>query len=451
MAARKSGSDFQNTGPLSYLEEVPFKLNDKFRCPAKVGLPIGFCLQDCGALLAEVQYDFSLERRSVRWGEELADARAAQERARLRAEAALAEQEAQETAAASQDSDGRPEGHTPDEQDLLPPALNPVLAGLRHNAILTPLPAPSLGPVRHPSPPPPPPQSLNLADFEREEDPFDKLELKTLDDREELRSILQVQSATPPDPAPRSRSSTPPPAPAPAPNPAPAPAPAPKPALFHKPNGLVALLDLDGHGGGGLGQLENDRPCNIRSLTFPKLSDPGDPAPPRSLPNGGPLSSAGVKNDVGRSQDPHNGTPKEPGLVPAAGVVSPPGGGPGQCGALFSLSPSERQCVETIVGMGYSYEGVMKAMQRQGQNVEQVLDYLFVHARLCERGFDASAVEECLEMYQCSEEKALEFLQLMSRFGEMGFERDAIKEVLLEHNNDQDKALEDLMARAAAS
>ncbi|KAJ8331944.1 hypothetical protein SKAU_G00430750, partial [Synaphobranchus kaupii] len=398
------------------------------------------------------QYDFSLERRSVRWGEELADARAAQERARLRAEAAIAEAEAQEPVAASEDGDGGPpEGRSSDEQDPPPPALNPVLAGLRHNDILTPLPAPSLGPVRQASPPPP--QSLNLADFEREEDPFDKLELKTLDDREELRNILQVQSATPPDPAPRSRSSTPPPAPA----PVPAPRAAPKPALFHKPNGLVTLLDLDrpgGGGGGGLGPLENDRPCNIRSLTFPKLSDPGDPsdvcaygsAPLRSLPNGAPLPSAGGRNDVGRSQEPHNGTPKEPGSAAPAFVVSPPGGG-----GLFSLSLGERQCVETIVGMGYSYEGVLKAMQRQGQNVEQVLDYLFVHARLCERGFDANAVEECLEMYQCSEEKALESLQLMSRFGEMGFERSAIKEVLLVHDNDQDKALEDLMARAAAS
>ncbi|KAG9338319.1 hypothetical protein JZ751_025990 [Albula glossodonta] len=456
MAARKSGSDIHNTGPISYLDDVPFKLNDKFRCPAKVGLPIGFCLPDCSSLLAEIQYDFSLERRSVRWGEELAEARAAQERGRLRDEAAHAESEGQEPQVALQDSDGGPESgrppHPSDDQDPPPPALNPVLAGLRHNAILTPLPAPSLVPPRHPSPPPP--QSLNLADFEREEDPFDKLELKTLDDKEELRSILQVQSATPPEPAPQSRSSTPPPSA--------------KPALFHKPNGLVALLSLDQPGGGPLGQLETDRPCNIRSLTFPKLSDPGDsseepgytPAPPRSLPNGAPLPSAQTllqKNDIGCSLEPHNGAPKEPSSLPAAApllspcVALPPGGGAGQCGALLNLSPSERQCVETIVGMGYSYEGVLKAMQRQGQNVEQVLDYLFVHGRLCERGFDASAVEECLEMYQCSEEKALEFLQLMSRFGEMGFERDAIKEVLLVHNNDQDKALEDLMARAAAS
>lgn len=55
--------------------------------------------------------------------------------------------------------------------------------------------------------------------------------------------------------------------------------------------------------------------------------------------------------------------------VPACGPPSYPAPA---AGALLSLSPSERQCMETVVGMGYSYEGVLKAMQRQGQNVEQV-------------------------------------------------------------------------------
>lgn len=45
-------------------------------------------------------------------------------------------------------------------------------------------------------------------------------------------------------------------------------------------------------------------------------------------------------------------------------------------GALLSMTPSERQCAETLVGMGYSYEGVLRAMQRQGQNVEQVRHHL---------------------------------------------------------------------------
>ncbi|XP_062410112.1 ubiquitin-associated protein 1 [Sardina pilchardus] len=482
MAARKSGTDTYNTGPISYLDDVPFRLNDKFRCPAKVGLPIGFCLPDCGTVMADMQYDFSLERRTVRWGEELARARAAEAEAAEAAAAAAtngqSEQEAQ--ASSAQDSDGGLAGgkraRPSDEHELPPPALNPVLAGLSHNAILTPLPAPSIGATNASSQPPHPSHGLNLADFEREEDPFDKLELKTLDDKEELRSILQAQ--------PQSEPAVP--APAPAPGPAPAPAPDPrrsctpplqsKAGLYHKPNGLVALLDLERVAAGGVsgfGRMDPDRPCNIRSLTFPKLSDPGDSptdanpfhsgymsAPPRpGMTNGNPpalqrtVPSSHSHNAL--PQEPatymhthtqNNGTPKQ-----CAPVSGPPPGSLPCGGALLSLSPAERQCVETIVSMGYSYEGVIKAMQRQGQNVEQVLDYMFIHTRLCERGFDASAVEECLEMYQCSEEKALEFLQLMSRFGEMGFERDTIKEVLLVHNNDQDKALEDLMARAATA
>lgn len=42
-------------GPISYLDDVPFKVNDKFRCPAKVGLPVGFCPPDCVSLLMDTQ------------------------------------------------------------------------------------------------------------------------------------------------------------------------------------------------------------------------------------------------------------------------------------------------------------------------------------------------------------------------------------------------------------
>ncbi|XP_012726182.2 ubiquitin-associated protein 1 isoform X1 [Fundulus heteroclitus] len=454
MATRKSGSDVYNNGPISYLDEVPFKLNEKFRCPAKVGLPVGFCLTDNAALLADTKYDFTLERRSVRWGIELADARAAA----ARAEEAAAKQEAESRE--SQDIDGRGGNNirsVAEDQELLPPALNPVLAGFSHNAILTPLPAPTLGP-RISQDSTPQPQNLNLADFEREEDPFDKLELKTLDDKEELRTILQSQPQPQPPPSVSSpqqgsvsRGDSPSP-------PDTNSGVSSKPGFAHKPNGLVALLDMDKVRHPGRAGFEtDDRPCNIRSLTFPKLSDSGEPesvkyspvpapSPRRNQSNGSPQALPRTQVIVAPEPPSHNksGTPKP--TNPGTGPIGLPCGG-----ALLSMTPSEQQCVETVVGMGYSYEEVLRAMQRQGQNVEQVLDYLFLHGRLCERGFDASAVEECLEMYQCSEEKALQYLQLLSRFGEMGFERDAIKEVLLVHNNDQDKALEDLMARAAAS
>lgn len=258
-----------------------------------------------------------MEKRSVRWGEDLAKARA---NGAQTAESRQVESE-KDRQTASQDADaglaGGKKAHPTEEQELLPPALNPVLAGLRHNAILTPLPAPSFGPAQ-PASNNPAPQSLNLADFEREEDPFDKLELKTLDDKEELRSILQSQpqssisapEAPVPEPCPPSQNNTPPLQD--------------KSVLFHKPNGLVGLLDLERSGG----QIDAERPCNIRSLTFPKLSDPGDSpsefplnlypaAPPRSLPNGTPpmlLSSTTHTNSSipgelsGHAQ---NGTPKQ--------------------------------------------------------------------------------------------------------------------------------------------
>lgn len=255
------------------------------------------------------------------WGEELAQARAAEAEAAEAAAAARsqAEQEAQATAVAAQDSDGglaggkRARSSEEQEPPLLPPAMNPVLAGLSHNAILTPLPAPSMGPSNT-STHSPPSHSLNLADFEREEDPFDKLELKTLDDKEELRSILQAQpQAQPQTPA----APTPPPTHAPTPIPTSVPTADPrrsctpplqsKAGLYHKPNGLVALLDLERVAAGGFGaggRMDADRPCNIRSLTFPKLSDPGD-----SPTDAGPLHSSGYSPGPPSRPPVPNGNP----------------------------------------------------------------------------------------------------------------------------------------------
>nr|1WGN_A Chain A, ubiquitin associated protein [Homo sapiens] len=55
-------------------------------------------------------------------------------------------------------------------------------------------------------------------------------------------------------------------------------------------------------------------------------------------------------------------------------------GSSGAYSELQMLSPSERQCVETVVNMGYSYECVLRAMKKKGENIEQILDYLFAHS-----------------------------------------------------------------------
>lgn len=52
----------------------------------------------------------------------------------------------------------------------------------------------------------------------------------------------------------------------------------------------------------------------------------------------------------------------------------------------------------------------------------KILDYLFAHGQLCEKGFDPLLVEEALEMHQCSEEKVGPFVlhrNLLERCAEL--------------------------------
>ncbi|OCU02751.1 hypothetical protein XELAEV_18008520mg [Xenopus laevis] len=486
MASRQSTSDLP--GPFSYLEDVPFKIGEKFRVPDKVGLPIGFCVPDISQLVKETQYDFLLEKKSIRWAEEMKEMKEAELKAR-----AVLSQDNVEAAAGGKNKSATS-------------AINSFLATLQHNNILTPTPA-SDNAIKYPVTSPPDLKAdFNPADFECEEDPFNKLELKTIDDKEELKNILNIHIRPVPasdlsnegfNPSDKEEEVS-----------APLKAEDLDLKLLPKPNGLITLPHLENceliPTSSKVSLAPISTVSNIKSLSFPKLdSDDGEQNRVKFtgtsyLPNGTFLHSLSAgsphkpseinghhmpghsslhadslaqtamsppsatqilptgteekprtspNNDTKQITTPHVTVLKVPNSIACSKRV----GSPGYEELLQALSGSERQCVETIVGMGYSYEGVMRAMQKQGQNVEQVLEYLFIQAQLCEKGFDPALVEEAMEMYQCSEEKTTEFLQLMSKFKEMGFEQKDIKEVLLLHNNDQDKALEELMARAGAS
>ncbi|NXN46642.1 UBAP1 protein, partial [Rhinoptilus africanus] len=494
-------------GPFSYLDDVPFKIGDNFKTPAKVGLPIGFCLPDSSQLVREAQYDFSLEKKTVGWAEDIKKIQAAQREAERKAEEALANSKA-----APEDSNqmGFSEGPCP---EAMPPPINPILASLQHNSILTPTPANSSAVKQKVLSPPRPKADFNPADFECEEDPFDKLELKTIDDKEELKNILEIHVGTTGPIVAQLLDNT-----------------LPKGGSesvlqdeellasiekavldfkpLHKPNGFIALPQLGNCEKMSLSSKVSLSPItsvsNIKSLSFPKLdSDEGDQKSSRltstfhsttCLRNGTLLSSLqtcaqskaselnghhmALNEDSGMETSTLSSSSGLPSLavstvcteeessqstatmvthqnfpvskVPNNTSCTKRSGGPTP-EIQQALSASERQCVETVVNMGYLPENVLKAMKEKGQNIDQVLDYLFAHGQLCEKGFDPLLVEAALEMHQCSEEKITELLQLMSQFKEMGFELKDIKEVLLLHNNDQHNALEDLMARAGAS
>ncbi|NXQ01460.1 UBAP1 protein, partial [Vidua macroura] len=496
-------------GPFSYLDDVPFKIGDKFKTPAKVGLPIGFCLSDSSQLVREAQYDFSLEKKTIEWAEDIKKIQAAQREAERKAEEALANSKA-----APEDSTkmGFSEGPCP---EAMPPPINPILASLQHNNILTPTPANTSSVKQKVLSPPRPKADFNPADFECEEDPFDKLELKTIDDKEELKNILEIHVGTTGPIVAQLLDNT-----------------LPKGGSesvlqdeevlasiekatldfkpLHKPNGFITLPQLGNCEKMSLSSKVSLSPItsvsNIKSLSFPKLdSDEGDQKSSKltstfhsttCLRNDTLLSSlqtcaqskaselnghhmlglSALNEDSGRETlssssrlsslavstvctEEESSQSTSITVTPQNFAVSKvPNNSscmkwPGSLAAELQqgLSPSERHCVETVVNMGYSPENVLKAMKKKGQNIDQVLDYLFTHGQLCEKGFDPLLVEAALEMHQCSEEKITELLQLMSQFKEMGFELKDIKEVLLLHNNDQHNALEDLMARAGAS
>ncbi|NWW39790.1 UBAP1 protein, partial [Panurus biarmicus] len=497
-------------GPFSYLDDVPFKIGDKFKIPAKVGLPIGFSLPD-SQLVREAQYDFSLEKKTIEWAEYIKKIEAAQKEAEHKAEEELANSKA-----ASEDITkmGFSKGPCP---EVMPPPINPILASLQHNNILTPTPANSSAVKQKILSPPHPKADFNPADFECEEDPFDKLELKTINDKEELKNILEIHVGTTGPIVAQLLDNT-----------------LPKvesesvlqdekvlPSIeratldfkpLHKPNGFITLPQLGNCEKMSLSSKVSLSPItsvsNIKSLSFPKLdSDESDQKSSKimstfhsttCLRNGTLLSSlqtcaqsktselsghhmvglSALNEDRGMETSTLSSSSRLPSLVmstvcteeesPQSTAIMvthqnfPVSKVPNNTSCTKqsgdpapelqqALSASERRCIETVINMGYAPEDVLKAMKKKGQNIDQVLDYLFVHGQLCEKGFEPLLVEAALEMHQCSEEKMTELLQLMSQFKEMGFELKDIKEVLLLHNNDQQKALEDLMARAGAS
>ncbi|NXI53671.1 UBAP1 protein, partial [Chloroceryle aenea] len=493
-------------GPFSYLDDVPFKIGDKFKTPAKIGIPAGFCLTDSSQLLREAQYDFSLEKKTIGWAEDVKKIEAARREAEYKEEVLSNSKVAPEVS----NKMGFSEGPCP---EAMPPPINPILASLQHNNILTPTPANSSTMKQKVLSPPHPKVEFNPADFECEDDPFDKLELKTIDDKEELKNILEIHVGTTgtvvaqllDNTLPKGGSDT---------------------VLqdeevlasiekatldikpFHKPNGFISLLQSGNCEKMPLSSKASLSPItsvsNIRSLSFPKLdSDKSDQKSSKlvstfhsatCLHNGAFLSSlqtcaqnkaselngrdmigfSALNEDSGIKTSMLSSSSRLPSLsvstvctedessqstatmvtrqnFPVYKVPNNMSWSDSPTSELQQvLSASERQCIEAVVDMGYSPENVLKAMKKKGQNIDQVLDYLFVHGQLCEKGFDPLLVEAALEMHQCSEEKITELLQLMSQFKEMGFELKDIKEALLLHK-DQHNALEDLMARAGAS
>ncbi|XP_077903886.1 ubiquitin-associated protein 1 isoform X7 [Ictidomys tridecemlineatus] len=131
-------------------------------------------------------YDFSLEKKTIEWAEDIKKIQEAQQEAERKAE----EAEAKVNSKSGPEGDSKTSFSKTHSTATMPPPINPILASLQHNSILTPTRVSSSATKQKVLSPPHTKADFNPADFECEEDPFDNLELKTIDEKEELRNIL---------------------------------------------------------------------------------------------------------------------------------------------------------------------------------------------------------------------------------------------------------------------
>lgn len=127
-----------------------------------------------------------MEKKTIEWAEDIKLIQEAQREAERKAE----EAEARVNSKSGPEGDSKVNFSKAHSATTMPPPINPILASLQHNSILTPTRVSSSATKQKVLSPPHTKADFNPADFECEEDPFDNLELKTIDEKEELRNIL---------------------------------------------------------------------------------------------------------------------------------------------------------------------------------------------------------------------------------------------------------------------
>ncbi|XP_076465032.1 uncharacterized protein LOC143296913 [Babylonia areolata] len=183
----------------SYLDGVPFKISSTFRPHAQPQLPpeLLHASKPCQALHEE--YAFDTEEAVLAWARAREEAKvkamAAKEAAAKAAQAA-AECSTSKDSGENSGSNGKQSGSAenavktsePEVKAVKPPWQLPVGAASLSSSILTPTPIQSF--QKKAQSPLVPTNPVDLALFEQEDDPFDNMELQTINDMEELRTLL---------------------------------------------------------------------------------------------------------------------------------------------------------------------------------------------------------------------------------------------------------------------
>ncbi|XP_067666791.1 ubiquitin-associated protein 1-like isoform X1 [Haliotis asinina] len=209
----RSHSRSSSTGlasSISCLDGVPFKVGLKFKPPPRVFLPPEFKDMTKASRAVNDEYLFETEEAVLRWAQAREEAKVEQERLKAEKVANAIQELSQPHDSDDSDSSGGEENGAAEVpfqgSALLPqqaPALlpQPAIATMSSD-ILTPvpiMPAKTVEPVKQETTKP---VDLDLALFEREDDPFENVERQLIDEMEELKTLLGPPNNPPTDVSP---------------------------------------------------------------------------------------------------------------------------------------------------------------------------------------------------------------------------------------------------------
>ncbi|CAD5120290.1 DgyrCDS8866 [Dimorphilus gyrociliatus] len=291
-------------------------------------------------------------------------------------------------------------------------------------------------------------RQIDLTHFENEEDPFDKIELLSLNDMEELNKVYSTISST---------------------------------QQTVNSSRIVSVKDLD-FPQQNVSNQENESNLNNEDYT---LDDRASKLPPISTIDvqNGRMNSMPVHNSKS-NPDVHSqlSSSKSPPPRPSSGQDTthpfiansqkscgddknlnsfvnengnlqtwnpynplPPTTPTGN--DMVNLDEECKILARTIIGMGFPRSSVVRTIEKFGKNEQKVVDYLCtVNALAEETGALSQDAENALDVNKANVDRAKTYLRHLSSLKQLGFSDQKIREALKNGNNDYNIALDILTA-----
>ncbi|XP_050441758.1 ubiquitin-associated protein 1 [Adelges cooleyi] len=112
-----------------------------------------------------------------------------------------------------------------------------------------------------------------------------------------------------------------------------------------------------------------------------------------------------------------------------------------------SLSPSSKSMVDQINQMGFPSSRAARACKLFGKDESKVIEFLIqIHSIEESSGYPADRVEQALVVNNFNKDDAVAFLKNVDRLIDFGFREENICSALVKCNNDPDKALDSLVS-----